>query len=167
MFDAMLTVLAIPVILLVVVILIVKKALQGRVGPSKDFTVKRRQFLTPREVDAFKLLAPIASAANLHVCPQASMDSFLKFEGEGGFRERGRYKARRSDFVLMDQKGDAVLVVEIDDASHRGREEKDAARDDVVLMAGIATLRVPGGRLPSSAQLKSMLADTCPRFFRR
>jgi very-short-patch-repair endonuclease len=67
----------------------------------------------------------------------------------------------------MDQKGDAVLVVEIDDASHRGREEKDAARDDVVLMAGIATLRVPGGRLPSSAQLKSMLADTCPRFFRR
>lgn len=167
MFDAILSVLAVPAILLVFVILIVRKAMRGRAGPAKDFTVRRRQFLTPREVDAFRLLSPIAASANLHLCPQASMDSFLKFEGEGGFRERGRYKARRSDFVLMDQKGDAVLVVEIDDASHRGREDKDAARDGVVLMAGISTLRVPGGRLPSPAEMRSMLQETCPRFFRR
>lgn len=162
MIDTMLTMLALPAILIVAFIVVVKHLASGRT-PSKDFSVRRRQFLSPREVEAFRLLLPIAASSDLHVCPQASMDSYLRFEGEGGFRERGRYKARRSDFAFMDRGGNVVLVVEIDDASHRGREEHDAARDEVVRMAGIPTVRIPAGRLPSAPEMQRILRDALPR----
>lgn len=165
MIDTMLTMLALPAILIVAFVVIVKRLASGRT-PSKDFTVRRRQFLTPRETEAFRLLLPIAASSDLHVCPQAAMDSYLRFEGEGGFRERGRYKARRSDFAFMDRTGNVVLVVEIDDASHRGREEQDAARDEVVRMAGIPTVRIPAGRLPAAAEMQRILREALPRLGR-
>jgi len=165
MIDTMLTILALPAILIVAFVIVMKRLASGRT-PSKDFTVRRRQFLSPREAEAFRLLLPIAASSDLHVCPQASMDSYLKFEGEGGFRERGRYKARRSDFTFMDRGGNVVLVVEIDDASHRGREEHDAARDEVVRMAGIPTVRIPGGRLPAAGEMQLILRDALPRIGR-
>jgi len=166
MFDTLLGILAIPALMIIGFVLLIRKIMAGRSVPSRDFSVRRRQFLSPREVEAFRMLAPIAANADLHVCPQASMDSFLKFEGEGGFRERGRYKARRSDFAFMDRAGNVVLVVEIDDASHRGREEHDSARDAVVKMAGIPTLRVPGGRLPQIGEMQRMLGEVLPRIVR-
>ena len=166
MIDTIIGILAVPALLLLAVVVMVRRFASGRAGPSKDFTVRRRQFLTPREVEAFRLLVPIAAGADLHVCPQASMDSFLKFDGEGGFRERGRYKARRSDFAFMDRSGNVVLVVEIDDASHRGRERHDVARDAVVTMAGIPTVRVPGGRLPHVGEMQRMLGQALPRIVR-
>jgi hypothetical protein len=144
-------------VFVIMVFVLIRRTTAGRGAPSKDFTVRLRRFLSAREMEAFRILAPIAESLGLHACPQASMDSFLTFEGEGGFRERGRYKARRSDFALMDNGGSIVLIVEIDDASHRGNEEKDAARDEVVGMAGVSTLRIPAGRLPGSSDMRRLV----------
>lgn len=158
-----LTTALLPLALLAAMAFLLARARRAAPGADRDFTVRRRTFLTPREYDAFRLISPIAEEAGLHVCPQASMDAFLKFEGKGGFRERGRYKARRSDFALMDRSGNVVAVVEIDDASHQGREDADAARDRVVSMAGIPTARIPAGRLPDAAGMRRVLASGIPR----
>lgn len=157
MFNGMTGNLMVAAVLLFMAVIVIHRMRSGHGATPSDFTVRLRQFLTGREMEAFRIIVPIAESHGLHVCPQASMDSFLKFEGEGGFRERGRYKARRSDFALMDRSGSVVLVIEIDDASHRGREDKDAARDTVVKMAGVNTLRVPGGRLPDSAEMRRII----------
>ena len=157
MFDGLIGNVMVGAVFIFMIVILIARMGSGRGATPKDFTVRLRQFLTAREMEAFRIIMPIAESMGLHVCPQASMDSFLKFEGEGGFRERGRYKARRSDFALMDRNGSVVLVIEIDDASHRGREEKDAARDSVVGMAGVNTLRVPGGRLPDTTEMRRII----------
>jgi very-short-patch-repair endonuclease len=61
----------------------------------------------------------------------------------------------RADFVLLNKSYLPVVVIELDDSSHRGRESKDARRDSYVKEAGIAVLRYPGH--PTLEQLKSDL----------
>jgi hypothetical protein len=148
---------AVAIAAVAAIVILIAKAVRGKLGASLDYRIDRRRFLTPREADAFRMLVPIAATLGLHVCPQASIDAFLSFTGEGRFRERGRYKARRSDFAMMDGEGDVVMAIEIDDASHRGKEDSDKARDAALAMAGIPTLRVPAGKLPDRLRLRDMV----------
>ncbi len=147
------------VVILIAGLLLMARSSISRSGAGRDYEVKRRRLLTPREIDAFGRLLEIANEKRLHVCPQASIDAFVRFEGEGAFRERSRYKARRSDFALMNHVGDVVLVVEVDDSSHRSTQDADAARDAVIALAGVPTLRIPAGRLPDRNDMRRRIQN--------
>lgn len=138
-------------------------ASRRRLHSRPDFTATAKRLLTQRELRFFELLDAALGGAPVHICPQASIDGFISFGGDRGFAERQRYKARRPDFVIIDAKSDVLLVVELDDPSHDRKKEEDAARDRMIAMAGIPTLRVPKGGLPSAAALKAMIKSTQPR----
>ena len=129
---------------------------------SAAWRAEARPLLSPRELEFMGRLMNALDDLPVHVCPQASIDEFVRFTGSDAFAQRGRYRARRSDFVLIDERARVVLAIEIDDASHDRKRDQDAARDAVLASAGIPTLRLPKGQLPSTAALRVKLRATQP-----
>ena len=54
---------------------------------------------------------------------------------------RNRFNRKIVDFVVCDKGFNVIAVIELDDSSHKGREEQDADRDLLFKEAGIAVLR--------------------------
>jgi hypothetical protein len=97
--------------------------------------------LTKSEVRFFRLLEK--AVPDFYIFPQVGMAAFL--EPPPG-KERMRYFAKisqkRVDFLLCDEDVKPVLIVELDDWSHDGQEDRDALRDAMPASAGVPTLRV-------------------------
>jgi very-short-patch-repair endonuclease len=55
--------------------------------------------------------------------------------------DRNRYDRKTADFVLCDRALVVVAVIELDDASHAGREGPDKARAALLESAGYRVLR--------------------------
>jgi very-short-patch-repair endonuclease len=54
---------------------------------------------------------------------------------------RAMFNRKVADFVLANKAFEVVAVIELDDASHRGREEHDSRRDSLLERAGYRVLR--------------------------
>lgn len=68
---------------------------------------------------------------------------------------RNRFDRKIADFVLCNRAFGVLAVIELDDASHRGKGAKDNARDRLLNDAGYKTLRFKN--VPDSADLKAAL----------
>ena len=65
---------------------------------------------------------------------------------------RNRFNRKMADFVIYDGNLNIIAVVELDDASHQGQEQRDADRDCLLHEAGIKVIRYP--RLPDIQQVQ-------------
>ncbi|HEY8881060.1 MAG TPA: DUF2726 domain-containing protein [Roseateles sp.] len=54
---------------------------------------------------------------------------------------RATFDRKVADFVLCDKAFSVLCAIELDDSTHRGREQRDASRDAMLRKAGIAVLR--------------------------
>ena len=54
---------------------------------------------------------------------------------------RNRFNRKIVDFVICDKGFNVIAVVELDDSSHKGKEERDAERDLILKEAGITVFR--------------------------
>lgn len=68
--------------------------------------------------------------------------------------EAGRKVA---DFVICNKSLAVLAIVELDDASHKGREAIDADRDAMLINAGYATIRYKS--IPPETQIQSDVGD--------
>lgn len=64
---------------------------------------------------------------------------------------RATFSQKVTDFVLCDRGLNVVAVIELDDSSHRNREEQDAKREELLTAAGYRVIRY--GRIPEAAKL--------------
>ena len=51
------------------------------------------------------------------------------------------FNRKVADFVVLDKQFNVVAIVELDDASHKDKEEKDADRDALIAEAGYRVIR--------------------------
>lgn len=65
---------------------------------------------------------------------------------------RNRFNRKMADFVIYDGNLNIIAVVDLDDASHQGQEQRDADRDCLLHEAGIKVIRYP--RLPDIQQVQ-------------
>jgi very-short-patch-repair endonuclease len=72
--------------------------------------------------------------------------------------DRNRYDRKTADFVLCDRALVVVAVIELEDASHAGREGPDKARAALLESAGYRVLRFP--RIPDATALKAQVEQT-------
>lgn len=149
-------------IVLLAVVLVVIRFARGAPRTTAGSTAHAKPLLSARELDFMRTLDAALGDAAVHVCPQASIDEFVRFTGPEAFAARGRYRARRSDFVLMDRAARVILAIEVDDPSHDAKRDADRHRDATLTQAGIPTLRIPKGRLPDAAALRSRLRELSP-----
>lgn len=126
-----------------------KRSATRRVDPV-DFNVPHspRDALTPTEKKFFQTLQSIGAVQGFVVAPQMAMSAIVdtpqKFN-ENKFRNKNRagFAQKRLDFVLLDHRHlRTVLVIELDDPSHDGREAEDSQREDILAEAGHRLLRV-------------------------
>lgn len=164
--DTLLTGVAVAIGLVALLVLALV-LLRGR-RSSQAFPVVARKLMTRSETEFFrKLVAACSQIGGLHVCPQVCMGAVMEpdrhLDAQTRMSVRNRFGSKIIDFVLMDGDGAVRLLVELDDPSHRGREEGDARRDSMTAAAGLRTLRIPDGRRTSTQSLVGLLGDALTR----
>jgi hypothetical protein len=92
----------------------------------------------------------IALGSKYSICPQLAFSAFItddgKLRGQPLWKVRALFNTKRADFGIYDFHANRIVaLVELDDATHYGREERDAKRDAIALAAGIRTYRLRAG----------------------
>ncbi|ADI91693.1 putative signal peptide-containing protein [Acinetobacter oleivorans DR1] len=68
-----------------------------------------------------------------------------------GYATRNLFNRKVADFVVLDKAFNIVAIVELDDSSHKGKENFDAERDALIQEAGFRVIRYK--RTPELAQI--------------
>jgi very-short-patch-repair endonuclease len=111
--------------------------------------LRARPIMSEPERQLFRKLH-IALGSQYSICPQLAFSAFItdsgKLRGRFRWKVRALFNTKRADFGIYDwHKNRVVALVELDDSTHRGREDTDAKRDAIALAAGIRTYRLRAG----------------------
>ena len=133
--------------LAIAVIAVIVAALKAKKEPqSGDESPTAKTPLSENEKQFFKLIA--VALPNSVVLAQVSFGALLNAKQ---FKVRNTFDRKIADFVLLDKELEVVACVELDDSSHRGREQDDAARDKMLTEAGYRVVRY--AKRPTSEKL--------------
>lgn len=97
---------------------------------------RRRQLLSEREQAMHNRLSH--ALPDFVVLAQVSFSALLTARA---YAARNTFDRKIADFVVCDKAFQVLAVIELDDASHKGKAEKDAARDAMLVSAGYRVLR--------------------------
>lgn len=120
-----------------------------RVNRNKKFTPpKAKRLLTKNEQPMYFRL--VETFPEHVVLAQVSLGALLQSPNRA---TRNRYDRKMADFVLCTKAFDVLAIIELDDSSHNGKEQRDGARDELLNVAGYKTLRYK--RVPDVITLKT------------
>lgn len=128
------------------------------------FCLKRPSLLTEREQGCYWRLVEHL-APDFVVFAQVSFSQILNTKGGTGDQNYALYgtmSQKVADFVVCRKDLSMVAVIELDDSSHRGKEEQDKKRDAAVRQAGLLAFRLPN--TPGNEPVKN-LADVLRRMY--
>lgn len=112
---------------------------------SARFKIKNKTLLTQREQECFKRLTQSLHPDFL-VFPQVAFSQIIDTEGGSKFDNEGLRRTmsqKVADFVVCKPDLTMIAIIELDDRSHIGKEEKDKQRDSIVRQIGLMPLRIP------------------------
>lgn len=98
--------------------------------------IKAKRLLTANEQPTFSRL--VEALPEYVIFAQVSFSAIITSTGQS---TRNKFNRKMADFVVCDKAFNVVAVVELDDSSHNGREEKDADRDALLKEAGHKVIR--------------------------
>ncbi len=124
------------VLLLAVVVSIAVGMLKGAGRRKALGTIRARKPLSEREQAMFYRLQQ--AFPDCVVLTQVAFSALITAKD---MPTRATFNRKVADFVLASKAFDVVAVIELDDASHRGREEHDSKRDSLLERAGYRVLR--------------------------
>lgn len=110
--------------------------------------IKKNRILTNNEQPMFYLLKEVLEPRYV-VLAQVSFNALIWSKNRA---IRNRFNRKMADFVVCDANMNIIAVVELDDASHQGQEQRDADRDCLLHEAGIKVIRYP--RRPDFQQVQ-------------
>jgi len=99
---------------------------------------KRKAALTEREQGMYWRLREVLSERTHVVLAQVSFSALLSSRQQA---TRNTFNRKTADFVVFTKAFEVVAVIELDDASHRGREKEDAEREQLLTDAGYRVIR--------------------------
>lgn len=123
------------VLSLAIVLWVASAMLKGRRRKALG-DVRARKLLTDREQSMFHRL--LQAFPNDVVLSQVAFSALLTAKD---MPTRSTFNRKVADFVLATKAFEVVAVIELDDASHRGREDHDSRRDALLERAGYRVLR--------------------------
>lgn len=141
----------IGMVLLTIIILAILNVLKK--GESKNRNAKRnpikgKRIITMNEQPTFMKLK---EALPEHIIlAQVAFSAFMTAQG---YATRNLFNRKVADFVVLDKAFNIVAIVELDDSSHKGKEDLDAERDALIQEAGFKVIRYK--RTPELAQIHS------------
>ena len=115
---------------------------------GKRTTIKGKRIITMNEQPTFLRLR---EALPEHIV--LAQVAFSAFMTASGYATRNLFNRKVADFVVLDKQFNIVAIVELDDSSHKGKEDKDADRDALVAEAGFRVIRYK--RTPDLEQVRA------------
>ncbi|RQO78177.1 hypothetical protein DBR44_00005 [Aquitalea sp. FJL05] len=128
------------------------------------FCLKNPSLLTEREQGCYWRLVEHLSP-DFIVLAQVGFSQLLSVKGGANEQNNalfGTMRQKVADFVVCRKDLSVVAVIELDDSSHRGKEEQDKKRDAAVRQAGLLAFRLPN--TPGNEPVKN-LADVLRRMY--
>ena len=125
---------------------------------GRGATYVRRPVLTDSERRFFLRLKDAVGEGD-YVCPQLGMAAAVETRGgdaKAALAAFRRISQKRIDFCVCDARLVPKFVVELDDHTHD--PARDQARDQLLLSAGIRTLRFDVREMPTTHQLRYAIA---------
>ena len=119
-----------------------KKTATGEISPKRVMTVN--------EIHLYEKLKELLP--NYTVFSQVSFSAFLSSKD---YATRATFNRKMADFVILDQNYYIACLIELDDNSHRNREDQDRQRDEMCAKAGYKVIRFPSQ--PNVEQIKEKL----------
>lgn len=116
-------------------------------GKTERNPIKGKRILTMNEQPTFLRLKD--ALPEHFVLAQVAFSAFMT---ASGYATRNLFNRKVVDFVVLDQQFNVVAIVELDDSSHKGKEDKDADRDALIAEAGYRVIRYK--RTPDVEQIK-------------
>lgn len=98
-----------------------------------------------REQECFNRLTK-SLAPDFLVFPQVAFSQIIDTEGGSKFDNEGLRRTmsqKVADFVICKTDLTMIAIIELDDRSHIGKEEKDKQRDSIIRQIGLMPLRIP------------------------
>ncbi|RUS67977.1 hypothetical protein CUZ56_00460 [Saezia sanguinis] len=96
----------------------------------------QRRIMTPREQKMYFVLK--AALPELIVFTQVSFCALITAKS---FASRATFNRKFTDFVVCDYDLNVLVIIELDDWSHQGNEQRDADRDKLLADAGYQVVR--------------------------
>lgn len=124
------------VLVLAAAISIVAAVLKGGRGRKAFGDVRPEKLLTDREQAMFYRLQQ--AFPNEVVLAQVAFSALLTTKDQP---TRSTFNRKVADFVVATKAFEVLAVIELDDASHKGREVQDNKRDTLLERAGYRVLR--------------------------
>ena len=140
-----------PILLVVaaLVIFAIVRVVVTKMRGRPAFPVMPKKVLTTSELAFYrKLINALDRIGGVDVMPQVSMAAIMDtrkgIDAQEARATRNRFDRKIIDFVVVDADTNVLLIIELDDWSHEGREENDRLRDSITASAGYKTLRIKG-----------------------
>lgn len=131
-------------ILLIVIVLVALALLaalkkQKTTEPTESQGVeppKKKRLMTQREEAMYNRLTD--SLPDKRILAQVSLGALLSARTRA---TRNSFDRKIADFVVCDKALQVIAVIELDDESHKSKEDKDKARDSLLTNAGYRVIR--------------------------
>lgn len=149
--------LVVGVVILALVAFAVLTKGTGQLGRLK---VRPRPLMTQAERRVCAMIEEALPGARVH--SQVSMGAIMQpdkgLSKLDWWKSFNRFSSKRVDFVVEDPaSGEVIVLVELDDATHKRRADDD--RDALTRHAGYQTVRISGGRRPTQQSVTALLQE--------
>ncbi len=119
-----------------------------------------KYILTKREQPMFFRLKE--SLPDHVVLTQVSFNALI---GANSQADRNTFNRKMADFVVCNKAFEVLAVIELDDSTHNGQEERDNKRDELLKKAGYNVLRYK--QVPNIDEVKRDIASLSPLVIKR
>ncbi|MDQ9949739.1 MULTISPECIES: DUF2726 domain-containing protein [Acinetobacter] len=134
--------------IMILAILNVLKKGESKNRNAKRNPIKGKRIITMNEQPTFMKLKE--ALPEYIILAQVAFSAFMTAQG---YATRNLFNRKVADFVVLDKAFNIVAIVELDDSSHKGKENLDAERDALIQEAGFKVIRYK--RTPELAQIHS------------
>jgi very-short-patch-repair endonuclease len=159
--NSLIPLVAIAVVLLVIASVIQKhsKGRKSKLKPLGDLKLTARRPLTQFEEKMF-----IALCEALPECTVLAQVTFQALLDTPEIADRNRFNRKSADFVICSKLLTPIAVVELDDASHNTKNDRDADRDAMLQNAGYQTIRYR--KIPTGEQIQADIQQALKKHHR-
>lgn len=148
---------SITILALLMIIIVAVMLLRG--NKFNDLYRKKR-LMTDHEMVLYRKLNTLLSHTKYNVLSQVAMSAIVTTTNGLSKSEhraaRNRFDRKIIDFVIINEYGQAILIIELDDSSHSA--SKDSYRDSITSAAGYATERLRRANTIKIEDLKFILS---------
>lgn len=128
----------------------------NQLKPLQENSYKPNIFMSDNEIEFFNRL--VQAFPEHYIFPQVAMSGLVSPK-TNEFKQlnaiKNTYNRLRVDFVIYKDKK-VLAIIELDDVTHKGKEDKDNKRDGILNQAGYKTFRFNSKNKPSIEELKKI-----------